>query len=297
MVFGKKIFLLLEMLKGKCIQNLPKTFWPFEWPIKSGFHFLQLGKKKKKKMIICLKKLTAKPYLWDWFYWVLYSFCHCHFCGRKFDLKLRGCVQEILEEWKVLFKQKEGREEGTFQISFFQSRIFHDTTKHPLKFFVISFQNVSPSLSCNLMSFGCKSESAGSLDIGWEGLKYMRVGLYHLFGRLVAKRWKRKSALILRKSFPSAPCFTKEGKCLEPKFLKRGMEVTYWKSERLQYLESVEDSKRRLGLKTERPWIDQTHMFWWLKSYFRVLFLISVRFLLLIVIKFLPSVLIPSTNY
>lgn len=79
----------------------------------------------------------------------------------------------ILEGWKVLFNQKEGWEEGTFQFSFFQSTMFHDTSKHPLKLFAIS--NISLELSCSLMSFGCESE--GNLAKGGKSLKYARVGL------------------------------------------------------------------------------------------------------------------------
>lgn len=125
-----------------------------------------------------------------------------------------------------------GRLEGTIQTEgregeriVFQSRIFHDTTKHLLKISVISFQNVSVTLSSSLTSLG----SAESLDGGWKGPKYVRVGLNYLFRRLVAQRWREHLEFILRKCFPSVGLCSpmKKGKGSEQKFLKKEMKITY----------------------------------------------------------------------
>lgn len=39
MVVWKKDVLITGDIKEKYVQKLPKTFWPAEWPIKSGFHY------------------------------------------------------------------------------------------------------------------------------------------------------------------------------------------------------------------------------------------------------------------
>lgn len=88
----------------------------------------------------------------------------------------------ILEGWKVLCKQQERIKAGTLQMSFFQSRIFHDITKYPPRFSVIYFKNVSCTLSCMIISLGRYRESAGTSGMGWEGLKYVRVRLHNLLG-------------------------------------------------------------------------------------------------------------------
>lgn len=120
MLFGKNIVLITGNAKAKIYTKPAQdllTIWIThkEWiSLFSSRKKTKQNNNQKKRMITCLKKIKAKPYLWDWFYWVLYSFCHCHSCGQKFALKLRERVQVILEGWKVLFKQKEGRDGGNF---------------------------------------------------------------------------------------------------------------------------------------------------------------------------------------